>query len=448
MKLKQILNQIKVSMSWSRKVSHQDVQEIALKLYNNRQITEKTGNAEQDWLKAEEIVNNPLNLLFFNCYQPRITTAKKFLEPVLDYLKRLTLLEILELLSHISLFVGVIVFIAGEEDRRNSEIYQAWQVITAAHNQAGSGGRIQALEFLNSEPRRIPWFWLTWERESLRGLEAPKAYLREVELSDADLANANLQKADLQEANLRDANLREANLRDANLRDVNLQGAYLQRTDLQETDLQEANLQGANLQEANLQGVDLQGANLQEAFLGTGYLAAFYQEANLQGANLQGANLQRTYLDGVNLQEADLQDANLQEADLAGANLPGADLWGANLQEGNLKYANLRKANLQDANLQDANLEGANLEGANLQSANLQGANLEKSNLKNVLYSDKTTLAAVCTKNNMSYPCPTIFPKDFDPKAAGMKLIKDLKDIPTQGNYWIERYKPPSHWSL
>ena len=408
MKLKQILNQIKVSMSWSRKVSHQDVQEIALKLYNNRQVTEKTGNAEQDWLKAEKIANNPLILLLFKCNQPLIKTEKNFLEPVLDYLNRLALLEILELLGNISLLVGVIVFIAGEEDRRNSEIYQAWQVITAAHNQAGSGGRIQALEFLNSEPRRIPWFWLTWDRESLRGLEAPKAYLRKVELSDAHLANANLQEADLQGANLQDANLRDANL------------------------------QRARLPEANLQGADLQ-----DAFLGTGYLAAFFQEANLQKANLQKANLQRTYLDGVNLQEADLEGANLQEASLPGADLQGADLQGVNLQEGNLKYANLREANLQGAILL-----AANLQKADLQKANLQEAILQEAIFKNALYSDETTLAAVCKKNNMSYPCPTIFPKDFDPKAAGMKLIKDLKDIPTQGNYWIERYKPPSHWSL
>ena len=418
MKLKQILNQIKVSMSWSRKVSHQDVQEIALKLYNNRQVTEKTGNAEQDWLKAEKIANNPLILLLFKCNQPLIKTEKNFLEPVLDYLNRLALLEILELLGNISLLVGVIVFIAGEEDRRNSEIYQAWQVITAAHNQAGSGGRIQALEFLNSEPRRIPWFWLTWDRESLRGLEAPKAYLRKVELSDAHLANANLQEADLQGANLQEADLQGANLQDANLRD--------------------ANLQRARLPEANLQGADLQ-----DAFLGTGYLAAFFQEANLQKANLQKANLQRTYLDGVNLQEADLEGANLQEASLPGADLQGADLQGVNLQEGNLKYANLREANLQGAILL-----AANLQKADLQKANLQEAILQEAIFKNALYSDETTLAAVCKKNNMSYPCPTIFPKDFDPKAAGMKLIKDLKDIPTQGNYWIERYKPPSHWSL
>ncbi|NEO90779.1 MAG: pentapeptide repeat-containing protein [Moorea sp. SIO3G5] len=231
---------------------------------------------------------------------------KKFLEPVLDYLKRLALLEILELLGHISLLVGVIVFIAGEEDRRNSEIYQAWQVITAAHNQAGSGGRIQALEFLNSEPRRIPWFWLTWEKESLAGLEAPKADLIKVQLSDAYLFNANLQKAYLVEADL--------------------PGAYL-------------------------------------------------VEAKLQGAKLQGANL--------------------------------------------------RGANLQEANLQEANLQEANLQGTKLEQANLRGADF-----KNVLYSDETTLKAVCKKLDMDYPCPTIFPKYFDPKAAGMKLIKDLKDIP------------------
>ncbi|AOW99441.1 hypothetical protein BJP34_08205 [Moorena producens PAL-8-15-08-1] len=202
MKLNQILNQIKVSLTpSSNKTHYQKVEKIAYKLYQNRLLVKGEGDAEQDWHKAEQILKNPLTLALFKCHQPFISIEKKFLEPVLDYLNRLALLEILGLVGNLSLLVGVIVFIAGEQDRRNAEVYQAWQVVTAAYDQAGSGGRKEALEFLNSRPRRIPWFWLTWRRQSLEGLEAPKAYLKGVQLSRANLFNANLQDADLSEAN-------------------------------------------------------------------------------------------------------------------------------------------------------------------------------------------------------------------------------------------------------
>ncbi|NER28406.1 MAG: pentapeptide repeat-containing protein [Symploca sp. SIO1C4] len=236
-------------------------------------------------------------------------------------------------MGNVSLIIGVIVFISGEDQRREAEIYQAWQVITAAHNQAGSGGRKEALEFLNSEPRRTPWFWMRWERQSLQGLEAPKAYLKGIQLSEADLGRANLQQANLGRANL--------------------QQAYLLRT-------------------------------------------------NLQQASLWGANLQQAYL----------LEANLQQA----------YLWGANLQQAYLEYANLQQVNLGYANLQQAYLIGADL-----QQAYLIGADLQQS-----FYTDETTSEAACNKVSItpSYPCPTKFPEGFNPKAAGMKLIKEVEDIP------------------
>ncbi|NEO44337.1 MAG: pentapeptide repeat-containing protein [Moorea sp. SIO4A3] len=351
MKLKQVLSQVKASISWSQKTPHENIKKIAFKLYHNRQITEEEGDAEQDWVKAEQIANNPLRLILFKFNQPLIKTEKQFLEPFLGYLNRLAVIEILNLTSNITILIAVIVFVASEKDRRDSEIYQAWQVITAAYGQKGSGGRIQALEFLNSRPRRNPWFWLTWDRESLRGLEAPNAYLRGIILSDADLGEANLQ---------------------------------------------EAFLRGANLQE-----VDLGGANLQEVDLG-----------------------------GANLQEASLWGANLQKASLVGANLQKAFLWGANLQKASLWRANLQKAFLVDVNLQETDLRGANLQKASLWKANLQETDLRGANFKNAFYTDKNTLKATCGRLDLEYPCPTIFPENFNPKTAGMKLIKEHKDIP------------------
>jgi len=73
-----------------------------------------------------------------------------------------------------------------------------------------------------------------------------------------------------------------------------------------------------------------------------------------------------------------------------GANLAGAGLAGAGLAGANLYRANLYRANLAGASLYRANLAGASLAGASLAGA--------------------------------WYTKETIFPKDFDSKAAGMVL--------------------------
>ncbi|WP_424097206.1 pentapeptide repeat-containing protein [Moorena producens] len=302
------------------------------------------------------------------------------------------------LVGSLFLLLFVIVLIAGEENRRNAEVSQAWQVITAQNESAsdfkieimefletGTTERIRALEFLNSEPRRIPKFWLTWDRESLEGLQVPNTQLSEVQLPNAYLVNANFQEAVLQKANLQGANL------------------------------QGANLQRAALLQANLQGADLEGANFQETIL---------VQANLRGANLPGANFKGKLLLGTVFQGANLKGANFQEATLPD-DFRGANLQGANFQEANSLGVNLRGANLREADFQGANLLRANFLGANLLGANLLGANLN-----NGFYSDKTTSKDVCQKLSIDYPCATLFPEGFDPKAAGMKLIKNRKDIP------------------
>ncbi len=235
-----------------------------------------------------------------------------------------------------SVLIGAITFIAGEQGRRDAQVYQAWQVITAAHGQSGSGGRIQALEFLNSTPRRIPWLWMHWERESLVGLEAPKAYLVRSRKDIFKIRGIQLPKADLSRANLQEAYLRNANL----------QGAYL-------------------------------------------------YNANLQGAHLY--------------------NANLQKADLLNANLQGADLWNANLQGADLYNANLQRAYLRNANLQGAYLSNANL---------LEVRKLETAKLQKAQYTDKSTSPETCNFYFNKASCPTIFPPNFDPKAAGMVLLK------------------------
>ena len=101
----------------------------------------------------------------------------------------------------------------------------------------GSGGRIQALEFLNSRPLKFPWigwtyeideiyYWnnkkckkfkgligLRWEPESLANLSVNNgAHLSRIRLCSAILTSADLSDAHLNSSNLREANLKSADL--------------------------------------------------------------------------------------------------------------------------------------------------------------------------------------------------------------------------------------------
>ena len=208
------------------------------------------------------------------------------------------MLGIIGFAGNVGLIIAVITYVGSEKQRRNAEVLNAWQTLTSAHGQAGSGGRIQALEFLNASPganwrRKFPWFCAplplcTWTPESLAGIdlsvepadtadiaeaepadtaevdkestseesgdvaaigqenpsvavvfqtnETPgRVYLAGIQLPKADLVLANLQDADLVLANLQDADLTSANLQDAYLESANLKGSIFLATDLRIT---------------------------------------------------------------------------------------------------------------------------------------------------------------------------------------------------------------------
>jgi hypothetical protein len=324
----------------------------AYEIWATRERNKESGTSEDDWSKAIKLLNQDwwsvTSWKIDKHYQQLKASAAISIKNAISF-------KTLSQAVNASVLISAITFIAGEQQRRDAQVYQAWQVINSAANHRGSGGRIQALEFLNSEPRRIPWFWLHWQRESLSGLEVPNAYLIPSRKATDKKRGIQLSKAILNDANLKGAILNDANLQEAILNDTNLQGA----------DLDIANLQGAHLSDAKMQG------------------------ARLDIANLQGA---------------DLSDANLQGADLSDANLQGADL--------------------SDANLQGADLTDANLQGADLTDANLQGADLTDAKMQKAKYTDKSTSPETCKIYLKDYPCPTIFSRDFDPKAARMVLEK------------------------
>jgi len=171
----------------------------------------------------------------------------------------------LETIEGISVLVAVFIYIKETPERQKRSHYEAWKVIDAAYGRKNSYARIQALQDLNEDGI------------SLKGLDMPRAELREINLRKANLLGANFQKADLLEANLYKTDLRAANFQKANL-----QRANLKKADLRATNLLEANLLGADLQEADLKAAELQGAKLR---------AVNFKDANLLGANLLNADL-------------------------------------------------------------------------------------------------------------------------------------------------------------
>lgn len=200
------------------------------------------------------------------------TAVEKFLEDIEFLLQKSAFLTILGILSNLAILVAVVAFVFGEEIRRNNEVFSAWQTITSAEGQSGSGGRIEALKFLYSRPLRFPWIgwtydqvwdkqvqkceWKTlwglrWKRQDLVGLSSPQAYIRNIDLCGANLNSVNLSQADLLFANLSSTKLSKANLNRANLNRVNLSEANLSGANLRVADFLFANLSGANLSKAD-----------------------------------------------------------------------------------------------------------------------------------------------------------------------------------------------------
>ena len=141
-------------------------------------------------------------------------------------------------LTLIGVAIALITIMVELEDRQAERIFRAWQVVLTVRT-AGSSQR-EAVEYLNREfDGRWCSSWMNWvskqltgnnrreclipkkARESLVGIEAPKANLRDVDLTFANLRDATLADADLTSAILPSATLTDADLRSAILTDAN-----------------------------------------------------------------------------------------------------------------------------------------------------------------------------------------------------------------------------------
>jgi Pentapeptide repeats (8 copies) len=163
-----------------------------------------------------------------------------------------TFLEVLEYLGRFSVLVAVVFYFSESGNRIKQKHYQAWQVINTAQGKGGSGGRIDALQELNSD------------KVSLDGVDVTSAALQGIRLKNAKLHRANFSSADLRNSDFAGSNFALADLNSANLRDTVLDHAIFSQADLRNTDLTGSSLVGANLDGAALDDADLHGADLKD----------------------------------------------------------------------------------------------------------------------------------------------------------------------------------------
>ena len=205
-------------------------------------------------------------------------------------LSRWSFLEVLEYLGSLSVLIGVIFYFSESGDRIKQRHYQAWQVINTAQGKGGSGGRIEALQELNTD--KVP----------LVGVDVSTAFLQGIHLAHANLLRADLSAADVRGGTLPSANLDFANLHSANLRGADLQRATLTNANLSDADLVGSNLAGAALDNADLTSADLRNADLREI--------SWKHIATIKSANIAGIkNAPQDFRDWA-LKNGALEDPN------------------------------------------------------------------------------------------------------------------------------------------
>ena len=185
------------------------------------------------------------------------------------YLSNWKFLEVLEYMSSLSILVAVIFYFSESGDRAKQKHYQAWQVINTAQGKGGSGGRLEALQELNSD--RVP----------LVGVDVSGAFLMGIELKGSKLVRANFSGADVRNSDLRGVDFSDANLQSANFRYSKFRNASFQRAELDDADLVGADLSEADLTGASLARADLRNTNLSQI--------NWRGIASIQGANIHNA---------------------------------------------------------------------------------------------------------------------------------------------------------------
>ncbi|MBW4533106.1 MAG: pentapeptide repeat-containing protein [Pleurocapsa minor HA4230-MV1] len=153
-----------------------------------------------------------------------------------------------------------------------------------------------------------------------------------------------------------------------------------------------AYLGGFNLSDAVLENLDLISCQIYNCNL---------TRASLRNSKLYKANIRKNDLTDSNFTKADLTQARFDESQLVNTNFEQAILEGADFSQVKL----LKNVSFRQANLSKSNLRGYDAREPKVY-LDLSSSDLKEANLKGALYDSHT-----------------IFPKGFDPQAAGAYFI-------------------------
>ena len=167
-------------------------------------------------------------------------------------LSRWAFLEVLEYLGSFGVLIAIVFYFSESGDRLKQKHYQAWQVINTAQGKGGNGGRVDALEELNSDGI------------TLTGVDLSGAFLQGVRLEKARLARANFNAADARNSDFRGADFSTADLQSANFRESDLRNVNFSNAGLKDADLANINLGGADFSGATLDDAELRHADLRD----------------------------------------------------------------------------------------------------------------------------------------------------------------------------------------
>ena len=383
--------------------------------------------------------------------------------------------RLLEVFGLVLLIPTAYVLFVDLKDRQAQRISEAWQQVIA--NAPGNSGKVQALDYLNSDDcvSRYQGIFKKRLHEELGENQALRSQLevlrfcgfsyfrwprkKKTELVGIDLSSnthgsqvflqkVNLEKAVLYNSNFAGADLTDAILVDASLQNTDMTGANLAGSNLSNADLSEATLTGADLTDAVIAGAKLLFADLRRSDLsGATLVGADLTNANLTDANLvsdqiliQPANLSRAYLNDATLSRADLRYVNLSHAYLHYATLDNADLRLANFSYADLWMSNLSKSDFTYGYLHGADMSSTNLRGTTFFKAEMAGVNLSNADFGAVPDLRVTYLLG---SNEISYvpfseKSGAYFLEGQEPRAAPSVLRNLTMITPAQGCTWLQ----------
>lgn len=328
--IKSIASRLKPSRSQEAKT-----RVIAQQLYLNRQMMNRGGNADSDWIKASRICKAPARQLLFWVNQPFVQVEKRTIEPIANWVDNADLFRIIERISPAIEALGVIaipfvLFFAGQqyqERLRQQDTERLQQQAVKDYISQLSTILLDAEGDLR-DPKNERLRTLT-TATTLTLLREPNLdgdrkgqvikFLSEMNLVNRSVVYGPYRPEDitptlsLKGANLREADLKFAKLTDADMSSANLIGANLIGADLSSADLSSTQLRGAYLHSADLSNADLTFADLRSADL---------RIANLRSANLRFVDLRSANLTFADLHETFLYEEQLENALLCGTQLP------------------------------------------------------------------------------------------------------------------------------